>query len=372
MSTQRKLKVLQVNKMYYPEIGGVEKVVQQISEGLNDELNLQVLACQIKGKARNEKINNVKVTRTSSLGVYFSMPVSFSFPFVFRKKAKDADIVHIHLPNPLADLSLLLSGYKGKVVVSWHSDIIKQKKIMFFLKPLIFKTLKRADKIIVATEGHIEGSDYLKEFRNKCVVVPFGIEQRRIPKVESLNFDVNNSQEKIILFAGRLVYYKGVQYLIEAIRDVKNAKLRIVGDGVDRDSLETLAEKLGITNKVEFLGSISDEELIEEYKNCDMFVLPSVAKSEAFGLVQIEAMSYGKPVINTWLDSGVPYVSLNNVTGFTVEPKNSEELAKAIQKLVDEDNLRLSYGKNAYDRVLKNYILEENNQEIMNLYRNIL
>ncbi len=371
MATQRKLKVLQVNKMYYPEIGGVEKVVQQISEGLNDELDLQVLACQTKGKARNEKINNVKVTRTSSLGVYFSMPVSFSFPFVFRKKVKDADIVHIHLPNPLADLSLLLSGYKGKVVVSWHSDIIKQKKIMFFLKPLILKTLKRADKIIVATEGHIKGSDYLKEFEEKCVVVPFGIEQRKIPKLESLDFEASN-QEKTILFIGRLVYYKGVKYLIEAMKDVENAKLRIVGDGSDRTELEMLTKDLGITQKVEFLGSLSDEDLIVEYKNCDFFVLPSVAKSEAFGLVQIEAMSYGKPVINTRLDSGVPYVSIDGETGLTVEAKNSKELANAIKKLVEDDNLRLTYGRNAYERVLNNYILEENNQEIMNLYQNIL
>lgn len=369
MPNQRKIKVLQVNKMYYPEIGGVEKVVQQISEGLQDEIDVSVLACQRKGKKHQEIVNGVAVSKTSSVGVFFSMPVSLSFPFIFRKKVQQSEIVHIHLPNPLADFSLFLSNFKGKVIVSWHSDIIKQKKIMFFLKPLLHRTLKRADKIIVATQGHIEGSSFLKPYRDKCEIIPFGIERERIPQKIYFN---KEKKTKNILFVGRLVYYKGIQYLIEAFKNIENAILRIVGDGQDRDLLENMIKDLGISHKIEFLGSLDDDKLKEEYKKCDLFVLPSIEKTEAFGLVQIEAMSYGKPVINTNLDSGVPYVSLNGVTGITVEPRNSDELARAIQNLVDDDDLRYEYAKNAYDIVSNNYILEENNNSILKLYEQIL
>ena len=126
----KRLRVLEVNKAYYPHIGGIETVIRQYSEELNklEDIDVKVLVCRDgRGKGCREKINHVDVTRAGSLGTYFSCPLSFSFIRKFRKMAKKADVVHIHVPFPLADAALLLSGYKGRVVVSWHSDVVNQK-----------------------------------------------------------------------------------------------------------------------------------------------------------------------------------------------------------------------------------------------------
>ena len=143
-ANEKKLRVLQVNKMYYPATGGVERLVQQIAEGLNERTDMKVLVCRKKGKGQVDTINGVEVHRASSLGVYFSMPVSFSFFRQLRSMSRDCDVIHLHMPFPLGDLGILLSGFKGKVVVSWHSDVVRQKKLMVLYRPIMERLLKRA------------------------------------------------------------------------------------------------------------------------------------------------------------------------------------------------------------------------------------
>ena len=309
---------------------------------------MKVLVCSRKGKTIDENVNGVNVRRASSLGVIASMPVSFTFFYHYKKKTKDCDILHVHMPFPLADIAVALLGFKGKVVVWWHSDIVRQKFFLKLYKPFMHKLLKRADAIITATKGHIDGSDYLPEFKDKCVIIPFGIRF-----TESSFQERKKSEDVTILFVGRLVYYKGCDVLLDAFSKVTGAKLRIVGSGNLEESLKKKAEVF--SNKVSFLGNIGNNELVNEYLNCDFLVLSSVAKSEAFGLVQIEAMSYGKPVINTNLPSGVPYVSLDGVTGLTVPPSNADALATAMQKLIDDETLRRELGQNAYERAREEF-----------------
>lgn len=371
---ENKIKVLQVNKFYHPVIGGVERVVQQVAEGLNDRVSMKVLACQKKGPSIVEKINNIEVVKSGSIGTFFSMPVSFSFFFDFFEQSKDADIVHIHLPFPLADLALWFSGYKGKVVLWWHSDIVKQKKIMFFYRPLMTWLLKRSDLIIAATEGHIKHSEYLPRYADKCVVIPYAVDKCFSEILPIDRFDMTNNSSSLcsILYVGRLVYYKGCDVLISAMKEVNNAELIIVGEGPLRNDLEKLSVKLGLAYRVHFTGKLSDEKLSEAFSLCDVFVLPSVAKSEAFGLVQIEAMSYGKPVINTCLESGVPFVSLDGITGITVPPSDPVELASAIQKLVDNPDLRQKYGKAAFSRVREKFSMDKMLSDVYNEYVKII
>ncbi len=171
----RKLKVLQVNKLYYPFTGGVERVVQQIAEGLQDKTNMKVLVCNEQKKSVSERINGVKVFRSGSIRMLGNMPLSVKFISDFRKMAKTADIIQFHMPFPIGDLATLLSGYKGKIVVWWHSDVVRQKKMMILYKPVMTMFLKRADAIIVATQGHIDGSKYLKPYAHKCVIIPYGV-----------------------------------------------------------------------------------------------------------------------------------------------------------------------------------------------------
>lgn len=372
---RKKLRVLQVNKLYYPVTGGIERVVQQIAEGLKDKVDMRVLVCQRKGRTVTEKINSVWVKRSSSLGVIASLPISFSFFWHLRKISKNCDIIQFHMPFPLGDLACLLSGYKGKVVVWWHSDIVRQKKMMKLYRPVMEAFLKRTDVIIVATKGHIEGSAYLKPYRKKCVVIPFGVEKAifddstkwlRRKNKEEKSIEIN--KEVRFLFVGRLVYYKGCKILLEAFRNVKNAKLTMVGNGPMEDELKQIVKKYGLEKKVKFLGNINEKELQEQYKACDALVLPSIVRSEAFGLVQIEAMAYGKPVINTNLPSGVPYVSRHMETGLTVKPGNISELEKAMNWLVEHEEERLAMGKRARERVEQEYTVEKMLERVERIY----
>ncbi len=360
-----KLKILQVNKLYYPHIGGIETVIQSISENLKDKADIKVLVCQPKGKGSVDMVNGVEVTRCSSLGTYFSMPVSFQFISKFRKMSKDADIVHIHVPFPLGDLACMLSNYKGKVVIYWHSDVVKQKKLLLLYKPLMEWFLKRADSIVVATQGHIDGSKYINRYASKCTIIPYGLNLEDYTITgDVLTKRLNVKTNKKILFVGRLVYYKGVDVLVKAFKNVYNSELFIVGNGVLEDELKSMAD----TNTVHFLGSLSDKELKQALSDCDVFVLPSVENSEAFGIVQMEAMAYGKPVVNTWLPTGVPHVSLDGVTGITVKPNDVQALSKAIQTLVDDNSLRTLYGNNAYERVHSVYDNKKIMRDMLDFY----
>ena len=370
---KKKIKILEVNKAYFPHTGGIETLVKQYSEELGKYKNIELrtLVCRDGiGKTCSENINGVRLTRTGSFGTYFSCPVSMSFLKIFRKMSAKADIIHIHVPFPLADLALLLSGYSGKVIVSWHSDVVKQKKLLRLYKPLMKYLLNRADCILVATEGHIYGSEFLPEYRHKCRILPYGInpaDYLNIQKIPFLTEKATNPESIKVFFTGRLVYYKGVDVLINAFRNVKNnCELFIAGTGIIESKLKEKVRKYGLNDRVHFLGFLPDKQLKQAFSDCDIFVLPSVERSEAFGIVQLEAMIYGKPVINTSLPSGVPYVSIHETTGITVKPYNSHELADAINILRKNKNLRERLGKNGQKRVLE-YFNEKN--IIQDLYK---
>ncbi|MDE6424748.1 MAG: glycosyltransferase [Ruminococcus sp.] len=370
---KRKIKILEVNKAYSPHTGGIETLVKQYSEELDKYKNIEVrtLVCRDgRGKTYSEKINGVRLTRAGSFGTYFSCPLSVSFLNLFRKMSANADIVHIHVPFPLADLALFLSGYSGKIIVSWHSDVVKQKKLLMLYRPLMKYLLNRTDCILVATEGHINGSEFLPEYRHKCRILPYGITPENylnIKKIPFLTEKATNPESIKVFFTGRIVYYKGVDVLIEAFRQVKNnCELFIAGTGILENELKEKVRKYGMNDRVHFLGFLPEEQLKQAFSDCDIFVLPSVERSEAFGIVQLEAMIYGKPVINTRLPSGVPCVSVHEKTGITVMPYNTRELANAINILRKNKNLRERLGKNGQKRVL-DYFNEKN--IIQDLYK---
>ena len=373
------LHILEVNKFYHPHIGGIESVIQSHSEYFQkrEDCDVKVLVCQEKGKATCDIVNDVSVYRAGSFGTYFSCPLSFQFIKKFKKMAENADIVEIHLPFPLGDVACLLSDYKGKVVISWHSDIIKQKKLLFFYKPILKKFLKRADLIIVATQNHIDGSKFLPEFKEKCCVIPYGINTEEYLNAETEKLLTGNSTNKNsikFLFVGRLVYYKGIDVLIDAFSKIskENFELFIVGTGTLEEEMKNKVLCYNLKEKVHFMGKLSDNDLRSAFSDCDVFVFPSVENSEAFGIVQLEAMIYEKPVINTSLFTGVPLVSVDGETGITVPPKDADRLAEAMEKLGNNPELRQKYGKNAKKRVLENYDEDLNNYQIYDKFQNLL
>ncbi len=353
----RPLHVLQVNKAYFPHIGGIETLVRSFSKGLIQRgAEVRVLVCQEKGKGEEKVVEGVPVHYASSLGTYFSCPLSFSFLRKFRQMAKWADVIELHAPFPLGDLACLLSGYQGAVVIAWHSDVVRQKKLMRFYKPLLMRYLRRADCIIVATPGHINSSPILSQFREKCRIIPYGIDvaaYRAVPRLPVLQERQQDKSSVRVLFVGRFVYYKGIEVLLHAFRRVHGCELFLVGHGTPEmeNKLREMVQGGEMDGRVHFLGNLPDEALRAAFADCDIFVLPSVANSEAFGIVQLEAMVYGKPVINTSLATGVPYVSLDGQTGLTVPPEDPDALADAIQKLADNPALREAYGAAAAKRV---------------------
>ena len=355
------LRILQVNKFYPPHIGGIETVIQQVSQGLKDRAEVSVLVCQPKGRGVREVCDGVPVTRCSSWRTVASCPVSFSFFREFRRMAKEADVIECHLPFPLADLACLLSRTKKRVVIAWHSDVVKQKKLLALYKPILRAFLRRADAIIVATQGHIDGSAFLPPFRDKCVVIPYGIptaEYLQAPAAPILTEKLRGKPLRKLLFVGRLVYYKGVDVLLRAFARTEGCALFLAGEGVLEPQLRQEAQTLGVADRVFFLGRLTDAQLRAAFRDCDFFVLPSVANSEAFGIVQLEAMVYGKPVINTALPTGVPLVSIHGETGLTVPPGDETALADAIRTLAEDDALREAYGAAAQRRVLEHFELD--------------
>ena len=349
------MKILHIYNDYYPPVlGGIEKHINTICEGLTQPLHagaglkhkfqIQVLVASRKKKTVLENINGVEILRIAEFGRFQSAPVCPSMPIWLKKL--DPDILHFHLPCPTGVISYFLAKPKGKVIVTYHSDIVRQRWTMGIYGPLLVKFLNRANCIIATSPNYIDSSPLLKKFKNKCVVISHG--------VDTDTFRPYPTENEYILFVGKLRYYKGLTYLIKAMPDIKT-KLLIIGTGNEERRLKNLAVKLGLQSKIGFLGNVSEQKLSEYYQNCSIFVLPSIYRSEAFGIVQLEAMACGKPVVSTKLDTGVPWVNKDSVTGFVVPPKNSLALADAINSLLKDSKLRRNMGRNGRERVEKEF-----------------
>lgn len=339
----------------------MEKIVQQISEGLNnkDDLKIEVLCCNNKNKTEKETINGVKITKSSNLKNLWGMPISFSFFKLFKKIIKEVDIVDLHVPFPLGDIAIFLFRPKAKLIVHYHSDIVRQKLLAFFLKPILNNTLRLASKIIISNPRLLENSPYLQKFTKKCVVVPFGVDINKFQKFDKSK--VNSIKQKygdFALFVGRTSYYKGLDYLIDAMKNISQ-KLVIVGEGKNKKILKKKVESLKLDNRVYFLAPLPESDLINFYNACSVFVLPSIFKSEAFGIVLIEAMACGKPIISTELGTGTSFVNQNDITGFVVPPKDAKSLTEAINKLLKDKKMAEIFGHSARTRIENIFTLDK-------------
>lgn len=370
-----KIKVLLVNKLYYPVIGGVENHVRDLATGLskNPRLNVRVLVANTSFRTSLQKIDGIEVYKIASLGTLRSTPLSPTF-FYWLRRLK-SDIYHFHFPYPFGEFSYLLSRPPGKLVITYHSDIVRQKVLLSLYVPFLKTFLRRADRILVSSPNLREHSPFLKDVKGKSSVVHFGIDAKKFELTEEIASQVkilrNRYGEKIVLFIGRLIYYKGIEYLLRAMKDVEG-NLLLVGKGPLEKDLRKLADDLGIDRRVHFVGEVADEDLPVYYHACDVFTLPSIARSEAFGLVQLEAQACGKPVVSTELGTGTSYANLEGKTGFVVAPENSEELARAIDTLLKDEPLRRQMGEFAKARVNNEFTLEKMTEMIFRIYQQLV
>lgn len=390
--------VLQVSKFYYPYVGGIEQVVRTLARRLPAEgPSVRVLAARTRGLGGEECVEGVPVTRATSLGTVASVPVAPAFPVRLRQLGRDADVVHYHLPNPLAVGAHYLSSPDAPVIVTYHSDIVRQERARELYRPLLDRFLDHADRILVTSPRLLDHSEVLSPHAGKCTVVPLSIDPETYRPAESAadggvreagedgdwsgggdddergsGSDPGHGSEHTVLFVGRLNYYKGVEYLIDAMRSVEaDATLVVVGDGDRREALERRARERGVDDRVRFPGKVPDEELHDWYEAADVFVLPSVEPSEAFGVVQLEAMAYRTPVVNTDLPTGVPWVSRDGETGLTVPPRDADALADAVDRLLADPDLRERYGRRGRERVETEFTHEATVSRVAEVYREL-
>jgi len=346
------MKILQVSKFYHPIPGGIERVAQQFAEEMRARGHeASVLAARKRGLGTRETVDGVPVQRAGSLGVTLSTPLSPTFPYHLDRLARAADVVHYHVPNPVAVTSHLLVRPDAPAVVTYHSDIVKQSGALRLYRPLLTRFLDSLDQVVTTSPELRDRSTLLRDYRAKTAVVPLGIDVDALRETGRETLPPVEPDEPLVLFVGRLTYYKGVSVLLRAMARTDRGVLAIAGEGELRERLVSQARDLGIADRVRFLGYVSEDELGALYRRATVFVLPSVAPSEAFGIVQLEAMARGLPVINTDLPTGVPWVSRDRETGLTVPPGEAEALAAAIDRLLRDPALRERLGRQGRRRV---------------------
>jgi len=376
------MKILHLSKFFYPYLGGIENFILDLAKSLKEfPLKLTILAHQHKplSTTRNEFIEDIKVIRAGTISNILYTPLSPSFIYNFLKLNSKFDIIHIHMPNPSAILAVMMAKPKAKVLIHWHADVVaseidKKIKVFFpFYKPLQGFLIKRADKIIVTSEQYLKHSQPLSPVRKKCRVIPLGLDPSRLKSDEErVNKIKKNFGGEIVFSLGRLSYYKGFSYLIKAMKYV-DAVLILGGEGKQKDKLKKLIESEGLKNKIFLVGKIDEKDLGSYYEACTLFCLPSIEKTEAFGMVLLEAMRFKRPLVTTNIDgSGISWVNQDGVTGITVAPKDSSALAKAINTIISNPYLAKKMGENAYKRFEQNFHINIIAEKIYSQYSELL
>jgi len=364
-----RFRILQVGKFYPPEYGGMENHLHVLCNELRDSVEQSVLVANKSRQSLTETVDGISVTRLGALMDFFGAPVCPTMVQALR--STDADLLHIHLPNPLAILAYLASGFSGPLVLTYHSDIVRQKLLGSAFTTILHRALNRASAIIATSEKYIETSAVLQAHREKCHVIPLGIPLERFhsPDPHIVDWIRNQYGPSIVVAVGRLVHYKGFEHLVRAMKKV-DGHLLLIGNGPLRAELEALTRSLGIHERVTILSGVAD--VVPYYHAADVFVLPSINRSEAFGLVQVEAMACGKPVVNTQLESGVTFVSRHEETGLTVPPCDSNALAAALSMLLKNPEMRARMAAAARHRVATEFNVEVMAQRTLAVYNTVM
>lgn len=340
------MNLLQVYKDYYPVLGGIEGHLRLLAEGLAARGHrVTVLTNGRRRRGAVRELGGVRVVYAGRLATLASAPLSPAM--LAHMLGQRPDLVHLHMPDPTGDLALALAGPRAPLVVSYHSDIVRQRRLLTLYAPLLRRTLRRAERIIAASPAYARSSPLLAPHTAKCRVVPYGIELDRFahPDLSRVAAIRARHSGPIVLFVGRLRYYKGVDQLVRAMAHAPGQALVIGEDAtVRRADLERLAWSVGVAERVHFRSVEDSDELRDYYHAADMLVLPSVERSEAFGIVQVEAQAAGLPVIATELGTGTSYVTAHGETGIVVPPADPLALARAIRVLSENPALARAYG----------------------------
>jgi glycosyltransferase involved in cell wall biosynthesis len=366
------MRVLHLGKYYYPYMGGIETHLYELCTRLARSHDVETVVCNTERRTVREPVDGVDVTRVGTLGRSASTEICPALPFELSRRKYD--VLHLHTPNPMGMLAYLAARkpVKHALVVSHHSDVVRQAFLRKVLEPVFRRVMARADVIVASSRRYLDSSAELRPYKSKCVVIPYGVDTKgrsadsdRVAELRS------RYGTRVVLSVGRLIYYKGFDVLVDAMSKI-DGTLLLVGEGPLRNRLNEQVKALGLERRVFLLGGVHNHEMPDYYAAADVFAFPSIARSEAFGMVQLEAMLAGLPVVNTILNSGVPEVSVHEETGLTVRPGDVAALASSLDHLLSTPELRRKYGDAGRRKVSESFDADVMTSRIVEAYRRVL
>lgn len=369
--------ILHIYKDYDPVLGGIENHVKVLAEGLAARGHtVTVLVTNTAPHSTVHCRGSLTIVKASRQWHFASTPLSLTMP-LFARMARNVDVVHLHFPYPPGDLVAMAVGGRPPWVITYHSDIVRQQAILWVYRPLLARTLDRAARIIVTSPRYICSSPWLRSRSEKCAVSPLSVDLDRFASdgaggEKSAALRARYGQP-LLLFVGKLRYYKGLHFLLEAMLQLRHrARLLIVGTGPEEPRLRNLAYTLGIADRVVFVGEVRDADLPAYYHAASLFVLPSHLRSEAFGIVQVEAQAAALPVICTEIGTGTSYVTLHGQTGLVVPPADPSALARAIDDLLDDPDLARQMGQRGRNRAEREFSHTRMIERVEGVYREVV
>jgi glycosyltransferase involved in cell wall biosynthesis len=382
------LKVLHIGKYFPPHAGGMEHylrdlMVEQSRRGTS--VDALVHRSEISASNRVDSYESdgqsFQITRAAVWARLLFTPLSPAFPWLLRRliATKSPDILHFHMPNASAFWALLSPAARRLPwVVHWHSDVVASRYsrglslFYSFYRPFERSLLRRSDMIIATSTPYLESSKTLADFRTRCAVVPLGLKPDPVSAIGAAP-SINPLAPLRVLAVGRLTYYKGFDQLIRATAQLDNVETHIVGEGELANELKTLARAENIADRVTFHGKLTDDELARHYELCDCLCLPSVERTEAFGLVLLEAMSHGRATVVTDVPgSGMGWVVDEGITGLKVAPGNTDELASALSKLEKDRGMMRRLGENGRRKFEDMFNIDKSCDGVETVYRGVL
>jgi rhamnosyl/mannosyltransferase len=370
--------VLHAFKVYKPDIeGGIPNVIESIATGVTDGFTHEILVARDRGLGQRDVVGGVTVRRLASAGTLWSLPIAPAYPLALAQAISDANILAVHAPFPLADLSMALvpRSRRRRLVVHWHADIVRQKALEPIYKPLLRRTLAAADAIIVSHDSVAQSSGHLGGFAHKVVAVPFGLDPQPwigLTAADRLAVAALQADPRpLFVSIGRLVGYKGFDVLVEAARRV-DARFVICGAGVEEERLRAQIERHGLADRVTLRGFASQAGLRQLLHAARALVMPSVSIAETFGLVQVEAMFCGAAVVNTSLPTAVGWVARDGQEALTVPPRDPAALTAALSRLAGEPALAARLGEAGRARALALFSASAFHAGVAAVYRAVL
>ena len=359
--------IVHVYKDYFPVLGGIENHIRTLAEMQHAAGHrVTVLVTNPGGLPGRETRRGVDIVRLPRLGTIASTPISFSFTRAVR--GLRADITHLHSPYPVGELAFLAAGGRRTFVVTYHCDVVRQRRFLSVYRPVLNRLLDRAGRILPTSEPYMRTSPFLVGRQANCSVVALSTD----PSVFTGRQPSSPGHEKpVVLFVGRHRYYKCIDDLIRASAGL-DVQLVIGGEGPLTGDLQRLAAESGLGEPVKFTGEVPDEDLPGLYAGADIFVLPANSRAEAFGIVLLEAMASGLPCVTTELGTGTSCVVQDGQTGFVVPPGDPSALRAAIRQLADDPALRRRLGEAGRRRVQAEFTPDLLHRRVMAIYEDVL